>query len=459
MKPSKSDVCRKFHSTPKLRFEEHTLTSYAGLVFYFRLFVRLNLKDRLRRCFRHLPGKPVFPASLVFLQLIVHTLLGYRTLRQQAYYRHDPMVQRVLGLTQLPDTATLSRSLAQADAQAIDRLGELQKELILERLRSLDVGRLTLDFDGTVLGTNRQAEGSAIGFNRKKKGQRSYYPLMCTLAQTGQVFDVLFRSGNVHDSNGARVFILDCIQAIRTAMPHLTLEVRMDAAFFSDEIVSALDELSRVEYTISVPFARFTELKGMVEAQTFWSDINEDYAHFERQWKPMSWQQQHRFLFIQQTVKEACKAPIQLDLFEPVAYNKAYTVILTNKTTSAASVMAHHHGRGSQEGLFAELKTQNQLDYVPCKHWHANQAYLLAVTFAHNLNRELQMTGQPATRQLSAKRPALWTFEQLNTQRLRLIQCAGRLLQPQGQLVLSMSANDAMEKEYRSLMDRLDHAA
>jgi hypothetical protein len=71
--------------------------------------------------------------------------------------------------------------------------------------------RITLDFDGSVLSTQRRAEGTAVGFNQKKKGARSYYPLFCTVAQTGQVLDVLHRPGNVHDSQGARAFILACI--------------------------------------------------------------------------------------------------------------------------------------------------------------------------------------------------------------------------------------------------------
>ena len=56
-----------------------------------------------------------------------------------------------------------------------------------------------VDFDGSVQSTGRRAEGTAVGFNKKKKGQRSYYPLSATIAQTGQVLDVHHRPGNVHD--------------------------------------------------------------------------------------------------------------------------------------------------------------------------------------------------------------------------------------------------------------------
>jgi len=34
------------------------------------------------------------------------------------------------------------------------------------------LGRVTLDLDGSVLGTGQRAEGSAVGFNKVKRGAR-----------------------------------------------------------------------------------------------------------------------------------------------------------------------------------------------------------------------------------------------------------------------------------------------
>jgi len=39
--------------------------------------------------------------------------------------------------------------------------------------------------------------------------------------------------------------------------------------------------------------------------------------------------------------------------------------VVTNKTLSPQKVVAFHEGRGSQEGIFAELKTHCQMGYVP----------------------------------------------------------------------------------------------
>ena len=93
--------------------------------------------------------------------------------------------------------------------------------------------RLTLDFDDSVQSNKGHIEGTAVGFNKGKKGSRSYYPLFCTVAQTGQFFDLHHRPGNVHDSNGTDKFMLDCLTEVRSYFKFVALESRMDSAFFS----------------------------------------------------------------------------------------------------------------------------------------------------------------------------------------------------------------------------------
>ena len=444
MKSSRSAVRRKTHVLPQVRFEEQQLTSFSGLVVIQQLLAHLDFKQRLRGCFRHLQGTPIFGHASIVLLLIVHALLGYRELRHIRYYNDDPLVKRVLGLSWLPDVGTICRTLAGADQDSLKRLRRLLGELVLLRLGVLCVGRVTLDFDGSVIGTSRYAEGTAVGFNRKKKGQRSYYPLFCTVAQTGQVLDVLHRSGNVHDSNGAEQFISECISRVRAVLPGVCIEVRMDGAFFSDAIIRML-ERSGVEYTVSVPFERFTELKQLIETRSRWYQLNKECAYFELLWKPKSWVRRGRFLFVRTEVRKQQKDPVQLDLFTPYEYGYEFKVILTNKRLSARKVLMFHQGRGSQEGIFGELKSDNQLDYVPTRTWVGNQIYLLSVLFAHNLARELQMIADPPARPTLEKRPALWNFLRLDTLRRHFLQRAGRLIRPQGQLTLSMSPNPAVQ--------------
>ncbi len=456
MKNSKAEVHCKTHGLPELRFEDSQLTSFSGLILIQQLFAHLELKERVRRCFSHLAGSPIFGHATLVLVLVVHLLLGYRRLRDIRYYADDPLVKRTPGLRRLPDVATRSRGLAGADEESVKRLHALLREGVLRRLSALALPRVTLDFDGSVIGTSRFAEGTAVGFNRKKKGQRSYYPLFCTLAQTGQVLDVLHRSGNVRDSHGAREFILGCIAAVRTALPGVFVEVRMDSAFFSDEIITSLEEQG-VEYTVSVPFERFADLKARIEARRLWWPAGE-WGYFEARWKPKAREKPHRFLFIRTRVKRQSKEPVQLDLFTPHDYSYEFKVILTNKRLGARKVLAFHNGRGSQESIFAELKSANQLDYIPTRTRVGNKIYLLSVLLAHNLGRELQMIAHPPSRNTLQKRPTLWAFPGLDTLRRQLIQRAGRLIRPRGRLTLSLSGNETVRKELLHYLGALQTA-
>ena len=454
MKRSRKSVRRTAAAIPELRFEDHRLTSFAGLVVIQRFFQLISLKMRLQKCFRHLSQGKIFDRATIFMQLVIHVLLGFRELRDAAHYQDDPLVLRVLGLKHLPDVATISRMLKEADQASVDKLRQLLREMVLERLGSLALPRITLDFDGSVQSTTRRAEGTAVGFNKKKKGARSYYPLFCTVAQTGQVLNFLHRSGNVHDSNGARDFILQCVQQVRSVLPGVIIEVRMDSAFFSDEIVTALNKQD-VEFSISVPFERFVELKKMIERRQRWSAIDNELSYFETDWKPKSWPRRCRFLMIRTRAKQQQRGPVQLDLFEPYQYGYEFKVIVTNKDLSAAALVDYHGGRGSQEGVFGELKTQCQMDYIPVRQRSGNETYLLAGLFAFNLIRDLQMQLEPPTRTTTRKRPTLWAFEQVATFRRTILQRAGRLTTPSRKLVLTFCAGKNLKQRVLQIFQTL----
>ena len=458
MKLSRTQVERKSRALPRLQFEDQKLTSFSGLVLFQALFARLDFPARLQQCFGQLQPSHAYTYAIVVLSLVVHILLGYRHLRDSRFYNDDPIVLRLLQLQRLPHVATISRVLAKITQTMIDQLRHLLRSLVLQRLAGLGLRRITLDFDGSVLGTNRWAEGTAVGFNRKKKGQRSYYPLFCTIAQTDQVFDFLYRSGNVHDSNGAREFILACIQAIRAALPGVHIEVRMDSAFFSDDIVTPLHNLG-VEFTISVPFERLPQLKDIIERRRIWWRVNAAVSYFEPKWKPEKWNRPFRLLVVRTYTPVRSKEPVQLDLFIPYDYSYKFQVVVTNKTIAARHVVAFHHGRGAQEAVFAELKSQGQMDYIPTRTLVGNQTYLLAAVLAYNLNRELQMQVSEPQRKTTEKRATLWVFEKLATLRQRLIQRAGRLTRPHGVLTLTVNANPAVREDLLRYLDTLQAAA
>ena len=458
MKSSKAQITAKFHKIPMIRFEDQQLTSFSGLLIFQLFFKRINLKKRLKKCFAHLTASPIFGRHLIVMLIIIHLLIGFRRLREVDYYRDDPIVLRLMGLRKLPDVSTISRALSQLESEGVENVRQLSRSLVIEGLKRELLPRLTLDFDGSVQSTKGHAEGTAVGFNKKKKGARSYYPLFCTVAQTGQFFDLYHRPGNVHDSNGAAQFMLNCFTEAKSELKSTIFESRVDSAFFNQNILSIFHS-NHVKFTASVPFERFAQLKDMIEQRKRWRKIDKQCSYFETDWKPKSWNASYRFIFIRKKNKKQYKGHLQLHLFEPRDFNYDYKVIVTNKTESAKTVVLFHNGRGSQEGIFGDAKNDAALDVIPSRRLAGNQMFTLCAMMAHNLSREVQMLAALSASRALPKRPAAWAFEKLDTLRHRIIQRAGRFTRPQGELTLTMSANRVVRKDLLHFLDVLQKAA
>ena len=454
MRSSRKQVSSASHSIPEVRFAEHALTSFGGLVVFQAFLQSIDLRARLRASLRHLSSSAAYDFSRIVLLLIVHTLLGWRRLRDLDYYRDDPFVLRVLGLRRLPDVSTVSRRLGQFDGASVDKLRDLLRDVVGRRVCSASPARVTLDFDGSVLSTKaRGIEGTAVGYNTERKGCRSYYPLFAMVAQTGQVFDVFHRAGNCHDSRGAAEFMLHCFEKLREKGFRGHAEARMDSAHFSDATCSALDD-SGVEFSVSVPFERISELKEVIERRRVWHRIDDRWSCFEWMWSPNK-KSGRRFscVIFRQLVHKPRRGPIQLDLFRPVEREFEYKVVLTNKVASPATVLAFHNGRGAQEGTFAELKTDLPMGYLPSRREVGNQVWMLSAVLAHALDRELQMTATPPRHERNTPtREPLWKLDRVDTMRKRWIQRAARLTRQAGRHVLTFAKGRDAEAEIRRLI-------
>lgn len=440
---------------PAVRFQHHHLTSFGGLIVFQALFKKLDLKKKLANCFNHLNCSLAYKSHQIFLLLVIHVLLGFRHLRELAYYADDPMVRRTIGLKRMPNVSTISRSLKLLDNHSYQATKNLSTEIVLRRLACCNFARLTLDFDGSVLWTySRNTEGTAVGFNPKRRGARGYYPLFATVAQTAQVFDLHHRPGNAHDSQGACEFTEEVFTKIKSHFPKTILEARFDAAHFTEANCLWLNKHG-IEFSISVPFQALNHLKDIVEQRQKWHPINHQWSYFELRWKPKRWKKRLRLLFFRQQCLKPRQGPIQLDLFVPQDRFFEFKVVATNKNTSPANVLSFHNGRGSQEGIFGELKSQMQMDYLPARRLLANQMFTLAAIFAHNLNRELQMATFTPCRNTTTTRSARWIFRQANSLRRLIIQKAGYLSKPQGKLTLTLATNNTVASEIKYFLSKL----
>ena len=266
----RKEVCGKTRGPAEVRFEDQSLTSHAGLVVFQRLFSRLGLKERLRGCFRHESGRRAYAPHAVALLLVVHLLLGCRELRDMARYRNDEAVRRGGGAAVGCRTCRRCRGRCRTWTRAAPNgCGRWPGSWRWSGCGNCRRGGSRWTSTARCWGrggwrrvprwaTTRGARASAATGRCSPPWRR---PGRCSTCCTVRA---TWRTRRGRRSSSARRR-----ERLRAALPGVRLEARMDAAFFDDGLLGGIERRG-VEYSVSVPFARFPGLKAAVEGRRRW---------------------------------------------------------------------------------------------------------------------------------------------------------------------------------------------
>jgi hypothetical protein len=438
-----------------IQFGHEQLTSYGGLELVRRYFQLIGLNARIRRALgKHAGGD--YGGSHLVLLVIGLLVVGARRLQHLRYLANDSLLARFCGLSRIPSDRTVVNWLKQFTQTSLRALMRLNSELLYEQIAKLGLRRLTIDLDGTVIRAGSKVAWAARGFNPHHPKDPSYYPLLAHLAQTGQILRLKNRPGNVHDSKGAERFVRELIGEIRARLGRaLTLEFRMDAAFFQQNLLRLLARLGCF-YAVKVPFCQWTGVKALVAAQARWTAVAADIDGFETRLELAVWGLELRVVVYRKRVHHLSPKNYQLDLFSPDDGYFEYSAVATNLTLTPHALWYFAAGRGAQEKTFAELKGEFALDVVPTNHYGANSAWLQLSILAHNLMRSFQLHSTLATaKPRSLKRTYSYRIASMKTLRFLLINRAARLARISGRKVLRFSSSPATETLYDRVTDHL----
>jgi hypothetical protein len=239
---------------------------------------------------------------------------------------------RFCGLARIPSDRTVVNWLKQFTPSSVRALMRISSALLYEQIAQLKLCRLTIDLDGTVIRTGDQVAWARRGFNPHHPKDPSYYPLLAHLAQTGPILRLKNRPGNVHDSKGAERFVRELIGEMRAQLGRaLTLEFRMDAAFFQQKLLKLRSRLGCF-YAVKVPFSRWTGVKALSAAQARWTAVAGDIDGFETQLELAVWGLQLRVVVYRKRIHHPSPRNYQLDLFSPDDGYFEYSAVATNLT-------------------------------------------------------------------------------------------------------------------------------
>lgn len=459
MRLRRTDLQRRINGNLTFRASDDRLSSYAGLEL-LRISCRQVLLPSLLRRYatKHLPGTDYGKVSMILLVLAV-LFTGGRRLRCINSLCGDPVVERFCSLRQLPTARSVTRWMKEFDNDSVIGLRRVNEELVGSLIRAMDLPRLTIDIDGSVLSTGLQTEGAKRGYNPHRRKVPSYYPISAYEANSGLMLGVLNRSGNVHDGKASPAFIQSILdQCQRTTRRKVIREIRMDGAFFRRDVLELLDR-ERVEYAIKAPMHDWLGLKQRILKRRWWTVAETDVDFFTTKVRIKPWKRTEKITVYRRLVNHKRSKHFQLDLFDPDDGHYEYSAVASNKSLSGKALWKFMNGRGTHEKVYGELKSGFAFAAVPTQSYHANSAWQLLNLTAFNINRAMQATANAEQRPRTHKRRSLLRYEHINTLRQRLIHRAGLLLNVSGKAMLDLGANESVLKNFVTWQSSLQKAA
>jgi hypothetical protein len=404
----------------------------------------------------HVP-RTDFGIPSMLLVLLALLISGGRRVRHVLYLEGDPLVQRFCGLTRLPTPRTVGRWLREFRAHHLPWVQELNARLAAAAIRRVDLRRLTIDVDGSVVSTGQHVQWAQRGYNPHHRKVPSYYPITAYEAQSGQMLRVQNRPGNVHDGKAALGFLRALFEQLATTLAGYGLEFRMDGAFFRRDVIE-LVERHGAEYAIKVPFYPWVGLKERVRQTRRWGRVDETVSCAEHQVQVAQWGRRFRVVVFRKRVGHQTAKNFQLDLFDPADGHYEYSAVVTNKALRGPALWAFMCGRGAHEKAYAELKSGFAFDCVPTMKYAANSLWQLVSVMAFNLVRGFQARTTAERRPRTRKRRAVYRFESIHTLRYLYLHRAGLIRHPDGYATLDVGCSPAVVERFKRL-DRLLKAA
>jgi hypothetical protein len=453
MRLSVASLRRVVKGDLRIEFVEQALTSYGGLELLRRYVRRIKLRPQLQAACAQVGGD--YGGARLSLLILSLFYVGARRLEQLRYLGRDPLIARFCGLARVPSARTVVNWLKQFTQTTLAPLVQLNQDLVLEAITRLNLPRLTIDVDGTVVRTGATVAWAFRGFNPHHRKDPSYYPLLAHLAQTGHILRLKNRPGNVHDSKQAVAFLRELIDDLRTRLGRRApLEFRMDAAFCQPAVFRLL-RARRCLYAIKVGYWNWLPLKQLAADRQRWRPVAPNVTGFFHDLDIPQWQLRLRVMIYRKHVRHESPKNFQLDLFTPDDGHFEYSAVATNLALDLPALYAFICGRGAQEKTLAELKGEFALDVVPTNHYGANSAWQQLSILAYNVARSFQLDTLPRAKPRSRKRTYAYVLRSLRTLRFLFIARAGRLTRIKGRNVLRLSHNPATKELYDQLVAAL----
>src|SRR5438876_5258754 len=366
--------------TLRLSFRETHLTHFGGMVLLQRFCNKLGLRRLLQQSIRIPQRNADYHPSDLILALLYAIMAGLRRINKTDILQYNGTFLSLLGLPRFPDQSTLRRFLKRMPPKVIRQLVALHDHL-RTKLFPLPKPRttLTFDLDSVVLTVYGKLQFARVGYNPKKRGRRSYTPLLCFEAHLQEFWHGSLRPGDAGASTGVIPFLKLCLAKVPKRIARSRIRIRGDSGFFGKRVIEFLDALG-CGYVIVAK--EYSTIKSRARECRF-RKLGNGFEVGEFQYKPLKWEYSHRFVVVRRAIPEDPVEAQQLTLFKDRRY--AYHVVVTNLKSHPWRVWRFYSKRATIEKDIRELLYDYSLGKIPTEDWVANVAFFQMLLFAYNI--------------------------------------------------------------------------
>jgi hypothetical protein len=280
-------------------FTGNKITKYSGLNVVAKYLRREKVDRNISYLFpTHWYNSTKFGYCQILLGVIMASLAGVNRISRISNFTEDSLVKSLLGLGKRINKDALAGGLKKLSQRGARTLQAYSLNKNSRWLRSSGLDEATLDADSTVSMVYGHQEGAAKGFNEKKKGAKSYHPLLVFVSELKLLYHSWFRTGSAYTSNGIDEFLKE----VKSSLPDTIKKVffRADSGFFKGPLLDLLEDYGW-DYLIKV---KLKNLKTLLKRQT-WQPIDDkgEIAVCEFEYKAGPWKR-HRTLKGVRIVKE-----------------------------------------------------------------------------------------------------------------------------------------------------------
>ena len=361
-------------------FEGDALTHFGGLFLIQRFCNKLRLRRRLQRILKAAPSWSDYRPEDMIMTLLLVLIAGIQRLNKTEILQYNGLFLSLIGIKRFPDQTALRRFLRRMPPAAIRQMVRLHDQLRAE-LFCMPKARTQLEFhlDSVVLTVYGKQQGARKGYNPRKKGRRSYHPILCFESHGQEFWHGSLRPGDTASNTGARFLVRRCLEKVPSHVARSRIRFLADSGYFSGKLVEDLDQAGCGYIIVASKVKNFLPMAhraGFKKMHFGWAVAQFDY-------KPQKWNQAHRFVVVRRPREEDPDEVDQLTLFEVGRFK--YSAYITNLDLKAENIWRTYHARANVEKSIRELLSHLALNKIPTQEWTANVAFFQMLLFAYNL--------------------------------------------------------------------------